>query len=72
MRTCTRCVLGFVVHADSSSVRAGDVKAMAAGAQHSMVLKNDGTVWATDWNKHGQLGDGSTTDKNSFAQVTGA
>ena len=34
-----------------------------------MVLKEDGSVWSTGWNKYGQLGDGSTTDKTSFIQV---
>ncbi len=54
-----------------SSVLAGDVKAMAAGGDHSLVLKNDGTVLATGWNAYGQLGDGSNTDKNTFAIVIG-
>ena len=37
---------------------------------HSMVLKTDRTVWATGWNKYGQLGDGTTTDKNTFVNVS--
>ena len=28
-----------------------------------MVLKTDGTVWATGLNKYGQLGDGTTKPK---------
>ena len=54
-----------------SFVLAGDVKAMAAGFAHSMVLKTDGTVWATGWNEIGQLGDNSNVDKNKFVQVVG-
>ena len=37
--------------------------------RYSMVLKQDGSVWTTGKNSDGQLGDGSTTDKSSFAQV---
>ena len=45
-------------------------KAIAAGFLHSMVLQEDGTVWATGRNDHGQLGDGSKLLRNSFVQVT--
>jgi alpha-tubulin suppressor-like RCC1 family protein len=34
----------------------GDVKAISCGAGHSLVLKTDGTVWATGYNYYGQLG----------------
>ena len=44
-------------------------KAIAAGGFHSMVLKKDGTVWAMGDNEYGQLGDGSTTARNSMSQV---
>ena len=43
--------------------------AIAAGYWHSMVLKKDGSVWATGYNKHGQLGNGTTNNKNEFTQV---
>ena len=55
----------------SSCVLAGDVKAMAAGYGHSMVLNKDNTVWVTGWNRYGQLGDGSYNNKNKFEQVVG-
>ena len=35
-----------------------------------MVMKTDDNVWATGSNVHGQLGDGSTTDRNTFVKVT--
>ena len=35
-------------------------KAIAAGSRHSMVLKEDGSVWATGYNRYGQLGDYTT------------
>ena len=48
---------------------AGDVKAIAAGYAHSLVLKTNGTLWVTGRNNFGQLGDGSNTDKNKFVRV---
>ncbi len=35
------------------------IVAIAAGAYHSLALKNDGSVWAWGYNGHGQLGDNS-------------
>jgi alpha-tubulin suppressor-like RCC1 family protein len=37
--------------------------AVAAGGQHSVGIKADGTLWAWGWNASGQLGDGTTTDR---------
>jgi hypothetical protein len=34
-----------------------------------MVLKTDGTLWATGHNYNGQLGDGTTTDRTSYVRV---
>ena len=46
------------------------LSAVAAGLQHTMVVKQDGSLWAAGRNKKkGQLGDGSTTNKRSFAKV---
>ena len=39
------------------------------GSSHSMVLKQDGSVWGTGCNKYGQLGEGLTTDTRSFVQI---
>ena len=38
-----------------------NVKAIAAGAAHSLALKTDGTVWAWGWNALGELGYGATS-----------
>jgi len=42
---------------------------VAAGSTHSLLLKADGSVWATGNNYYGQLGDGTTVNKNSWTQV---
>ena len=46
------------------------VTAIAAGAYHNFALKSDGTVWAWGYNLFGQLGDGSTTTRNTPVQIT--
>ena len=42
---------------------------IAAGANWTIVLKKDGTVWATGNNGYGQLGDGSTVGTTEFHKV---
>jgi alpha-tubulin suppressor-like RCC1 family protein len=46
-----------------------NVKEVAAGDNHNIVLKNDGTVWAWGNNQYGQLGDGTSTTKKFPVQV---
>ncbi|MDD2586512.1 MAG: DUF3048 domain-containing protein [Syntrophomonadaceae bacterium] len=48
------------------------VIAIAAGGDHSLALKSDGSVWAWGNNNHGQLGDGSTTPRSYPVQVRGS
>jgi len=43
----------------------------AAGGNHTIALKDDGTVWAWGYNGYGQLGDGTETQKLIPVQVTG-
>jgi RHS repeat-associated protein len=44
---------------------------IAAGASHSLAVKNDGTVWAWGLNSSGQLGNGNTTNQKTPVKVTG-
>lgn len=47
-------------------------KAIAGGANHSLALKSDGTLWAWGDNSFGQLGDGTSglgTGKNAPVQI---
>ena len=49
-----------------------DVKEIVCGDYHTVILKNDGSVWATGGNGEGQLGLGSTTGDNrsTFTKIT--
>ena len=42
---------------------------MVAGFGHSMVLTQDGVVWATGWNLYDKFDDGSITSTNVFVEV---
>ena len=55
---------------DSTTNPITNVSSISSGAAHTVFLKSDGTVWATGNNTEGELGDGSTTDKNRAVQVT--
>ncbi|MCG3126070.1 MAG: hypothetical protein CHACPFDD_00899 [Phycisphaerae bacterium] len=41
------------------------------GGSHTLALLADGTLWACGWNNYGQLGDGTTQNRNRFVQVSG-
>ena len=54
---------------DSSGQPLADITAVSAGESHTVVLKNDKTVWSWGYNNHGQLGDGTTASRNEAVQV---
>ena len=39
-------------------------------SDHSLILKNDGTLWGCGLNNYGQLGLGDTTNRITFTQIT--
>lgn len=45
---------------------ASNVTAIAAGADHSLFVKNDGSLWDTGLNSSGQLGKGSTSGSAGY------
>jgi alpha-tubulin suppressor-like RCC1 family protein len=47
------------------------VTAITAGGYHSIAMKGDGTAWAWGSNENGQLGDTTTTQRNTPVQVSG-
>jgi alpha-tubulin suppressor-like RCC1 family protein len=42
---------------------------VACGNDHTLAIKNDGTLWAWGRNSDGQLGDGTFTDRSSPVQI---
>ena len=46
------------------------IASVAAGADHVVALSDDGTIYAWGRNNHGQLGDGTTTDRHSPVSLT--
>ena len=42
---------------------------ISAGANHTVYLKSNGSVWTTGANSKGQLGDSTTTDRLNPVQV---
>ena len=47
-----------------------DIKSVYCGYEHTLILKNDGTLWGTGRNNVGQLGLGDTNNRTTFIQVT--
>ena len=45
------------------------IRAVSAGYAHTLYVKTDGTLWAMGNNDYGQLGDGTTTQRNTPVQV---
>lgn len=45
------------------------VKQVSCGALHTLLLMEDGSVYATGYNVNGQLGVGDTTDRQSFERI---
>lgn len=54
-----------------SLLRVTDVAAVAAGAKHFAALKRDGTILTWGENDSGQLGDGTTTSRDTPRRVMG-
>lgn len=57
------------VYSRYSSGAVGDARMIAAGTDHSVFLKDGGTVWSFGTNATGQLGDNSTTNRTTAVQV---
>ncbi len=67
--TCTPFLCGVTTPMLVSGI--SGVIAVTGGDEYSLALKADGTVWAWGYNGSGQLGDGTTTDRNSPGPVSG-
>ena len=53
----------------STVINAQCWQSISAGYKQSYAIKNDGTLWAWGYNLYGQLGDGSTSNKNIPTQI---
>ena len=49
-----------------------NIKALAAGIRHTVLLKENGTLWAAGYNFNGQHGLGDTEDRETFTEVRSA
>jgi uncharacterized delta-60 repeat protein len=45
------------------------ISASTGSFSDTFAIKMDGTLWAAGFNDHGQLGDGTRVDKNTFVQI---
>jgi alpha-tubulin suppressor-like RCC1 family protein len=52
-----------------SSVISADARKIEGGLYHSTIIKSNGTLWGMGRNNNGQLGDGTTVNKNLPTQV---
>ena len=52
------------------TANANDIKSVYCGGYHTLILKNDGTLWSTGYNSHGQLGLGDGTNRTTFTKIT--
>ena len=50
-------------------INSGNIKEVYLGGGHTLILKNDGTLWGSGYNDFGQLGLGDTTGKYTFTQI---
>ena len=50
-------------------IGSGTWKSLAMGRAHTMAVNTDGSLWGWGWNEHGQLGDGTTEDRQAPVQI---
>jgi alpha-tubulin suppressor-like RCC1 family protein len=60
---------GLTAFANQPEQVASNVTAIAAGYDHSLFIKTDGSLWAMGHNYYGELGDGTTNNADQPEQV---
>lgn len=46
------------------------IKFLCCGASHTLIIDENGDIWAAGKNNRGQLGDGTTANKNKFVKIS--
>jgi len=68
-------IIGFAVACkdDEIATDTGGITAkfdiVSNGREHIVAIRSDGTLWAWGGNEHGQLGDGTTTDRDTPVRI---
>ena len=57
-------------HSDPAQNLASGSKKIAAGWRHTLILDNDGQAWTAGNNRFGELGDGSTDNRDELTRVS--
>ena len=52
-----------------NGVSVGSIKQIACGGNHTMIIKNDGSLWSCGHNDYGQLGLSDTDNRTIFTKV---
>jgi alpha-tubulin suppressor-like RCC1 family protein len=65
------CTTGYYDDRDDLAFAVEKRRQVVAGQDHSLLLREDGTVWAWGINTYGQLGDGTTTSRTTPVRVVG-
>jgi len=53
-----------------TSIVVAEAVSIATHGQHTMALKNDGTLWAWGYNEYGQIGDKTTINRSTPTRVS--
>jgi alpha-tubulin suppressor-like RCC1 family protein/Leucine-rich repeat (LRR) protein len=59
-----KTLLLFLIILSCFQIKAQCWKTIAAGSEHTIAIRTDGTLWAWGFNGNGELGDGTWTNRN--------
>ena len=56
-------------HSTPIEIESSDVSFVASGAEHTLFIKNDGSLWAFGQGSNGELGDGTSTNQATPVEI---